>query len=72
MQETLPWPQAAADKSEAVVSAMARVQADKASCTIFPTRAEDPDCSCPARGLLGCSRQKRPSVQMGKTLRYAV
>lgn len=48
--------------------AMVWVQEDKAASTVFPAPANGLDCSCSARGLLGCSRQKRPSVQMGKTL----
>lgn len=77
MQHTPPQPHTDSgiqDKSGAVASPASQVQADRAPCSSWPAPAKGLALggSCPARGLSGCSRQNRPSVQMGKMLRYAV
>lgn len=66
-QHTPPQPHADTgipDKSRAMASPESQVQADRAPCSSCPGPAE-----ALARGLWGCKRQNRPSVQMGKMLR---
>lgn len=77
VQHTPPWPRADTgiqDESRAMASPVSQVQADRDLCSSCPPPVEALALagSCPARGLLGYSRQNRPSVQMGKMLRYAV